>query len=478
MKLGERTRRIADGARALRLARANAANERLAPADLWALQSERLTALVRHAVARSPFYREHYRGLDVAGPVDLAALPTTDKSALMDAFDEWVTDPRLRRADVEAHLADPSAGALHLGEYRACATGGTSGRRGLFVYSRADWDAAMAGFVRHSAFAGTTPRLPRRRIAVITTVSPLHMSARFGATADFGLHRVLRLDARRPLAELADALQAFQPDALGGYPSILALLAEEQRARRLSIAPGSICTSSEVRTAEMEARMIAAWGVLFFDVSATTETGITAMDCGEHRGLHVFEDLVILENVDERGRPVPDGERGERLLVTNLWNRTQPLIRYELSDIVAMDSSACACGRTFRRIASLEGRSDDVLMLHGAGGGTVPVHPLTVRSPFAADEDVRQYQIVYDGHSLTVRLVPRDAADAAEVATRIRSALATKLAEAGAEPPPIVVELVDSLERNAGPSGKFKLIEVRRPARGPQAEGEAPRPSA
>jgi phenylacetate-coenzyme A ligase PaaK-like adenylate-forming protein len=246
MKLGERTRRIADVARGLRLARANAANERRAPADLWALQSERLTALVRHAVARSPFYREHYRGLD-AGPVDLAALPTTDKSALMDAFDEWVTDPRLRRADVEANLADPSAGALHLGEYRVCATGGTSGRRGLFVYSRADWDAAMAGFFRHGALAGTTPRLPRRRIAIITTVSPLHMSARFGATADVGLHRVLRLDARRPLAELADALQAFQPDALGGYPSILALLAEEQRAGRQSIAPASICTSSEVR---------------------------------------------------------------------------------------------------------------------------------------------------------------------------------------------------------------------------------------
>jgi phenylacetate-coenzyme A ligase PaaK-like adenylate-forming protein len=117
-------------------------------------------------------------------------------------------------------------------------------------------------------------------------------------------------------------------------------------------------------------------------------------------------------------------------------------------------------------------------MLHGRGGGTVPVHPLTVRSPFAADEDVRQYQIVYDGRALTVRLVPRDAADAAAVATRIRSALATKLAEAGAEPPPIAVEIVDSLERNAGPSGKFKLIEVRRPGRGPQAEGEAPRPSA
>jgi phenylacetate-coenzyme A ligase PaaK-like adenylate-forming protein len=188
------------------------------------------------------------------------------------------------------------------------------------------------------------------------------------------------------------------------------------------------------------------------------------MDCPEHAGRHVFEDLVIVENVDADDRPVPDGQPGARLLVTNLWNRTQPVIRYELSDIVALESAACRCGRTFRRIVSLEGRSDDILVLDARGGGTVPVHPLTVRSPFAADEDVRQYQIIYDGRRLTIRLVPQDDADPAELATRIRSALAAKLAEAGAEPPPIAIELVPAVERGGGPSGKFKLIEVRPPA--------------
>lgn len=464
MKLTESLRRIATVGRAMRLARASLPNERLGPAALRALQTERLTALVRHAVAHSPLYRELYRDVDLARPIALSALPTVDKTALMDSFDEWVTDPRLRRAEVEAHLTGARAGALHLGEYHVCATGGTSGRRGLFVYSRADWEVAMIAFFRQSAFAGSTPRLPRRRIAVITTLSPVHMSARFSATADCGVHRVLRLDARRPLAELVTALQEFQPDALAGYPSMLALLAEEQRRGRLRIAPGSITTTSEVRTAEMEARMIAAWGVRPFDCYASTETGITAMDCPEHAGRHVFEDLVIVENVDADDRPVPDGQPGARLLVTNLWNRTQPVIRYELSDIVALESAACRCGRTFRRIVSLEGRSDDILVLDARGGGTVPVHPLTVRSPFAADEDVRQYQIIYDGRRLTIRLVPQDDADPAELATRIRSALAAKLAEAGAEPPPIAIELVPAVERGGGPSGKFKLIEVRPPA--------------
>jgi phenylacetate-coenzyme A ligase PaaK-like adenylate-forming protein len=458
-----RLRSLTDFGRALHRAGREAPNERLERASLERLQRDRLTALVRWAAERSPLYRERYRGLDLRGPVEIGALPTVDKPALMDAFDDWVTDRRLRRADVEAALPDIQAGALHLDEYRVCATGGTSGRRGLFLYSRSEWVQATAAFLRHTALVGTAPRLPRRRIAVVTTVSPLHMSARFGATMDVGLHRVLRLDARRPLGEIVAGLQEFQPDSLNGYPSVLALVAEEQRAGRLRIAPSVIATTSEVRTPEMEARMVAAWGVAPFNVYASTECGVTAVDCPEHRGLHVFEDYVVVENVDAHGRPVPDGQPGERLLVTNLWNRTQPLIRYELSDIVALDAAPCPCGRTLRRIVALDGRGDDVLVLPARGGGTVPVHPLTVRSPFAADEDVRQYQIVFDGRTLVVRLVPQPGTDAAGVAERVRRELATKLAAAGAEPPPIRVELVEALGRDGGPSGKLKLIEVRRP---------------
>lgn len=451
--------RLADAMRGLAAARAAAAYDRLETEARETVKQARFAALVRHAATRSPWYAELYRGLDLR-EVTPSALPTVTKSALMERFDDWVTDPRLRLADIDQYLAAASGDTLHLGEYRAVATGGTSGRRGVFVYSRDEWVTALSGFFRASAMVGVTPRFPRMRICNVMATSPLHMTARFGMSVDVGIHRMLRLDARRPLAELRDAIAAFRPDMLAGYPSVLALLADEQRAGRLEVRPHILLTTSEVCTLEMSRRISDAFGTKPLDVYASTETGLIAAECDQHRGRHLFEDQVLLENVDEDGQPVPDGRSGGRLLVTNLFNRTQPLIRYELSDMVTLDSSPCPCGRRTPRIVALDGRSDDILVLPGRDGRPRPVHPLAVRSPFAGLAEVRAYQIVHDG-ALHVRVVPSEGAEPSSVAAHVSSALGGKLEQLGVVPPEIRVELVACLARDGGPSGKLKLIESR-----------------
>ncbi len=86
--------------------------------------------------------------------------------------------------------------------------------------------------------------------------------------------------------------------------------------------------------------------------------------------MHLFDDMCIVENVDEDGAPVPPGEVGARLLVTNLFNRVVPLIRFEVSDLVAIEPEPCPCGRSLMRVRSLEGRAEEVLHMGG-----VAVHP-------------------------------------------------------------------------------------------------------
>src|SRR5262249_659217 len=156
-------------------------------------------------------------------------------------------------------------------------------------------------------------------------------------------------------------LNRHQPEVLSGYPSALALLAGEQLEGRLRITPTVVATTSEVRTPEMTARIRDAWRVEPFNCLGLTETGISATDCPEHSGLHLDEDACLFEVVDERNRPVPPGRQGEKVLVTNLDNRTQPFVRFEVTDLMTVSDDPCACGRTFRRITALEGRSDDVL---------------------------------------------------------------------------------------------------------------------
>jgi phenylacetate-coenzyme A ligase PaaK-like adenylate-forming protein len=143
---------------------------------------------------------------------------------------------------------------------------------------------------------------------------------------------------------MVDELNLFQPESLFTYPSIASLLAIEQLEGRLHIHPQVVETGAEVRTEQMEQNIRRAWSVAPFNVYGTTEGGPCNVDCSYHRGIHVFEDLVLMEVVDERNQAVPDGLPGSKVLITNLFNFTQPLIRYEVTDMLTISPEPCPCG--------------------------------------------------------------------------------------------------------------------------------------
>jgi phenylacetate-CoA ligase len=443
-------RRMSDVARALRLARTLAKQERLPHEQLAAVQRRALEALVRHAVAHSPYYRERIGG----GPVELEALPILDKATLMERFDDIVCDRRLRRDALLGHLDGLDHDALLLREYRVMTTSGSSGRKGLYVYDRAGWTAICAQLLRYNDWAGLGPRIPRLKIAAIGGGSPTHMTRRVADTMAVGLHRLLRLAVTAPVPELVERLNAFRPDALNTYPSMAMLLADEQRAGRLRLSLKVLSTSSELRTPEMTAVIEEAFGVRAHDLYGTTE-GLWGASCEQGGGLHLFEDLVLAENVDEEGRPVPDGERGARLLVTNLSNLAQPLIRFEVSDVVTIAPEPCPCGRTLRRMRAVEGRADAVLRLPGDTGARVPVHPLQF-GVITADSGVREFQVLQRGDGVHVRVVVREGQPAGAVAERLRERVGERLAALGVRDPHVEVEPCAALERP--PAGKLQLV--------------------
>jgi phenylacetate-coenzyme A ligase PaaK-like adenylate-forming protein len=384
MAATDQIKRLADLAAAMRLGRELIGHDRWTVEQLEAFRRRRLGELVRHATASSPFYRERYAGLDPGDPVELRRLPAVDKATVMERFDDLVCDRRLTLAAVEAHLDGLTRDELLEGRYRAMATGGSTGRKGVFVADRAEWRQYLAGFFRWNHYVGLVPRLPRRRrIASIAAARPLHMTFRMAASIDVGLYRVLRLEAATPLAEMVEALNRYQPEFLYAYGSVLGLLAAEQLDGRLRIGPTVIASSGETHTDELRDAIRAAWGTSSFELYAMTEAGILGSHCDHHSGIHLFEDQAIVEVVDEQGRPVPDGQVGHKLLVTNLVLRTQPLIRYEVSDMVAVAGERCPCGRPFRLLRAIEGRNDDILYLPAAAGGTAAVHPLALRTALA-----------------------------------------------------------------------------------------------
>lgn len=438
-------------ARAMKLARETREREYWPAARMREHQASALASLVGDVGSRSEFHRSRLSGLvGEDGSVEVSALPTLEKKTLMENLDDAFCDPRLRGLDLHSHLLDTE---LVLGEYRVMASSGSTGSPSLYVYSRADWRSMLAVFFRYAGIGGVLPRLPRRRIAAIGAPSLASMTRKLADSIDVGLHRVLKLSVSDPLPQIVEALNSFQPDAINVYPSVAALLADEQISGRLRIAPEVISTSSELRTSEITDRIERAFGVHPFNLYGTSE-GLWGVDCEHHQGIHLFEDWCIAENVDADGQPVPDGQPGARLLLTNLFNRTLPLIRFEVSDVVSIERGTCPCGRTLPRLKAVEGRLDDVLSLPSTGGGKVAVHPSHF-SLIAAMPGVREFQIVQRPDEILLRILLGDGATA-DTTRQVTRTVTERLESLSVRDPMITTETVPAIERT--PAGKLKLV--------------------
>ncbi|HKF55953.1 MAG TPA: phenylacetate--CoA ligase family protein, partial [Blastocatellia bacterium] len=347
--------------------------------ELEAYQARALDRLRAFVYANSPFYQRFHNGL-VNRP--LAELPILTKPIMMDNFDELVTDRSLQLKHVESFLAGMSATERFRDKYVVTSTSGTTGRRGIFLSDPGEWAAYMAPFARSQVWAGMSPSptRPRRTAHVVSTV-PWSVSARAAASFNtaLGLSTALghglRLDPLEPLESIVQRLNEWQPQVLTCYASMAGILAGEQLEGRLHIAPDLITTVAEVLTPDQRARIARAWGRQPYNLYGSTESAIAA-ECERHSGLHVFEDVMIPEVVDEDGAPVLPGNYGDRLVITALFRRTQPLIRYEISDMVRMSPEHCSCGRVFGLIDGIQGRVEEVLVFDGLNGGQVRIDPI------------------------------------------------------------------------------------------------------
>lgn len=425
--------------------------------DIRAHQERAVAKLRAYAMRHSRFYQRFHRGLEHA---PLHELPILEKRDLMGSFDELVTDPDVRLADVQRHLAELRGNEKYLDRYWVSRTAGSTGHPGIFLTDRDEWSTIIGSYARAQEWAGVDAKLTKRtRLAVVSSRVPWHQSARVAASVDTPFVPVRRFDATQPLGEIVTGLNDWQPENLIVYASMSRVLAEEQLAGRLQIKPRAVMCSSEVLTEEAAARVERAWGSLPFNVYAATETAGIASHCRAHR-LHLFEDLVITEVVDEHDRSVPTGTVGAKLLVTALFSRTQPLIRYAMSDRVARSGDHCECGLPFALLATIEGRAEDILQLPAIAGGSISVHPNVfhrVLEPVPA----LQWQVVQEAERLHVLVVePRPELKLGD----LRAAIEASIRSAGAVPPAIVIERVEAVTKT--PLGKAPLVRALRDARG------------
>ncbi len=400
-------------------------------------------------MARSPLYARLHRGLEGA---PLHELPVVTKADVVERFEEIVTDPLLSLDTLRAVVdsGDPEARAL--GRYRVGASSGSSGRPGLFPFAPAEWVGLLANAARARTVPGPAAVSGRVRSAKVGSPSPWHLSHQVAATLSDPRKPTLALSAAEDIDHLVEALQAWQPGVLSGYPSVLGALAAAQVAGHLRIEPTQVFSGGEPLSPAARVAIEAAWAVQPFDQYLTTEAGFVAIECPAHSGLHLLDDHSVVEVVDEQGVRVPPGEAGARVLLSVLGSRTLPLIRYELTDVATLAEGPCPCGRRSPRLASVAGPVRPLLRLPAATGGEVTIHPVAITAVLDS-APVQAWQVVLEPTRTRVLVVqPAATFDAAATA----AALGGALSAAGATAQPVVVQEVGALERSA--SGKAALV--------------------
>lgn len=361
-------------------------------------QAQALRACRAYAYTHSPFYQRFHHGL-MDRP--LQDLPVLTKAMVMEHFDELVTDRSVHLHEVQEYLARADASQLFLDRYQIKATSGSSGQPGFFLTDPIESAILADSFSRFEVWGGVTLD---SRVAVIGSSAPSHMSSQFPLVINRQVVPRLQLSANDHLETLVRRLNEFQPQILFGYSSIVSILGNEQRQGRLRIAPRSLFCGAEPLPGEMRKFIEETWHTKLFDVYATTEGGVIASECELHHGMHIFEDFSIIEVVDQANRPVMAGEQGEKVLLTVLFRRTQPLIRYELSDLIRISpNECCSCGRPFALLESLKGRIGDMLYLPSTAGGELGITALQFEAIFDR-QPMAGWQVVQETDGLHVLL--------------------------------------------------------------------------
>jgi len=358
-------------------------------------RTERLRGLLHHARARSPFHAARMKGFDPASATvaDLVRLPPMFKQEAQDEWDAIVTEPGLDRAAAERILAEQSWFSYMPSGSQVFSSGGSSGVRGVYVWA---WElfvtlACLAWRVQlrdeRSGRDRDGARGPRR-LAVLEAGEPPHASTPlFDVATDPGMQTVV-IPAAAPFEQVVSAVAAVRPTQLVGYASVIGRLARAAIAGNLEIYPVRVSTNSEPLDEEDRDAIRAAWGATIHNLWGSTEIGVQAVGCGRGDGLHVCEDEVVLERVDESGDPVAADEPAARTLATGLANTTFPFIRYDLGDEVTLLPGDCPCGSSLVRVADIAGRRDDDFRY-----GEVTISASAFRHVLGTDPRISEYQV-------------------------------------------------------------------------------------
>lgn len=382
-------------------------------------QQKKLVDIVDFARSFSPYYNQLYKDLPEQ-TYNLESLPIVNKKDLMDHFDQWVTDSNVKLKDVEAFINDPAKiGEKYLGKYNIMTTSGTTGKHGIFLKDKHDLSvnfAINARTVKKWLGVGGILRFlfnGGRMAGIVATnghflaFSGLEMMRKSQKSLT---SKIKTFSVHSSVSDLVCELNVFKPAILLGYGSVISMLADEQQAGRLSIRPVLIQLAGESVNENEYGRIAKIFNSKVHDIYGSTECPYLSSDCREG-WYHINSDWVIVEPVNENYQPVEPGQQSHTVLITNLANRIQPIIRYDLGDSIVERKDNCPCGDS-RQAIRVRGRASDILTFTGENGEQVSILPLALVTLIDGVPGIKMYQLVQKSpKNLSIRTINDEGVD-------------------------------------------------------------------
>lgn len=315
-------------------------------------QLRRLNELLLHARENSPYYREKLRDLE---------LP-------LQSLHDVSRIPILSKADIQGNFEALQCTNIPRNRFELSRTGGSTGEPTYYYWDRRGMDWNRASVYRSAEWAGVA--LGERTIQMSGSHFDYSQAQRTFNRIVYLLQRYRDYPVAFLTEDLMDqyleGINRWQPTSIWGYASGIHSFARHIQKRH----PGSVfpylkalITSSETLQPQQREDINAVFGAGKVHDNYGSREMYMGAECRAHTGYHLHAEVLLLEVVDKDNQPCLPGEMG-RIVITDLANHAFPFIRYEIGDVGAMAEEApCSCGVTLPRLAKVEGRIADLIVL-------------------------------------------------------------------------------------------------------------------
>ena len=355
------------------------------------LQDKKLRKMLRYAYQHSEYYRRTFAQAGISkeniDKIPLKQFPVITKELLMQNFDELVTDPKIKQEELRKFDESPvSRTENYLGRYHIIHSSGSTGIPRYFVYDDKAWGQMLLGIIRGALWGmGMTDILKllagKPRILYIAATDGRYAGAMAVGDGITGLHaRQEYLDINEPIEKGNQKVIKFDPNIVIGYPSAIKLMAEQVRLGRVPNHVERVISCGEPLSAGLRSFLEDTFQCPVINFYGSSESLALGLEEKAGDGMILFDDLNVIE--------VENGE----MYLTCLYNFTQPLIRYHLTDTLRPKKRLSNDPYGFSRAEVLLCRDEDEMWFQKADGTEEFIHPLSVEG--ICVNGLRDYQFV------------------------------------------------------------------------------------